>query len=78
MVATIADLLESKQYAAHEFWQTIDHPATGPLTYTGSGYRISGYVGPQRRAPVLGEHTSPMEHERSMAWSRRPALDTVS
>jgi crotonobetainyl-CoA:carnitine CoA-transferase CaiB-like acyl-CoA transferase len=56
MVATVGDLLESEQYAAREFWQTIDHPATGPLTYAGPGYRISGYVAPVERAPVLGEH----------------------
>ena len=35
MVATVDDLLESPQYAAREFWQTIDHPATGPLRYPG-------------------------------------------
>jgi crotonobetainyl-CoA:carnitine CoA-transferase CaiB-like acyl-CoA transferase len=55
MVATVGDLLESEQYAAHEFWQTVDHPATGPLNYAGPGYRISGYVAPSGRAPVLGE-----------------------
>ena len=56
MVATVGDLLESEQYATREFWQTVDHPATGPLRYAGAGYRISGYVAPTRRAPVLGEH----------------------
>ena len=61
-----------------EFWQTIDHPATGPLTYPGPGYRISGYVAPMGRAPVLGEHPSLMEQERSTPWLRKPALDTVS
>jgi crotonobetainyl-CoA:carnitine CoA-transferase CaiB-like acyl-CoA transferase len=78
MVATVGDLLESEQYAAREFWQTIDHPATGPLTYAGPGYRISGYVAPMGRAPVLGEHPSLMEQERSTPWLRKPALDTVS
>jgi CoA:oxalate CoA-transferase len=57
MVATVGDLLESAQYAARDFWQTIDHPATGPVRYPGVGYRISGYTPPVERAPVLGEHT---------------------
>jgi crotonobetainyl-CoA:carnitine CoA-transferase CaiB-like acyl-CoA transferase len=78
MVATVGDLLESEQYAAREFWQTVDHPATGPLTYAGAGYRISGYDAPVARAPVLGEHSTLIEEERSTTWSRRPALDTVS
>ena len=78
MVATVGDLLESEQYAAREFWQTVDHPATGPLTYAGAGYRISGYDAPVTRAPVLGEHSTLIEEERSTTWSRRPALDTVS
>jgi crotonobetainyl-CoA:carnitine CoA-transferase CaiB-like acyl-CoA transferase len=78
MVATVGDLLESEQYAAHEFWQTIDHPATGPLTYAGPGYRISGYVAPPGRAPVLGEHASLIEQQRSTPWSRKPVLDTAS
>jgi len=78
MVATVGDLLESEQYVAREFWQTVDHPATGPLTYAGAGYRISGYDAPVARAPVLGEHSTLIEEERSTTWSRRPALDTVS
>ena len=64
MVATVADLLESDQYAAREFWQTIDHPATGPLRYPGVGYRISGYTPRVERAPVLGEHT-PVQARRT-------------
>jgi crotonobetainyl-CoA:carnitine CoA-transferase CaiB-like acyl-CoA transferase len=57
MVATVADLLESDQYAARGFWQTVEHPSTGPLTYTGTGYRMTGYEPPMGRAPVLGEDT---------------------
>jgi crotonobetainyl-CoA:carnitine CoA-transferase CaiB-like acyl-CoA transferase len=57
MVADVPDLLASEQYAANDFWQTVDHPSTGPLTYPGPGYHISGYLPPTGRAPVLGEHT---------------------
>jgi crotonobetainyl-CoA:carnitine CoA-transferase CaiB-like acyl-CoA transferase len=65
MVATVGDLLESKQYAARDFWQTVDHPATGPLQYPGPGYCISGYTPPAERAPVLGEHTQQVAHAQS-------------
>jgi crotonobetainyl-CoA:carnitine CoA-transferase CaiB-like acyl-CoA transferase len=65
MVATVGDLLESAQYAARDFWQTVDHPATGPLRYPGPGYRISGYTPPAERAPILGEHAHQAEHTRS-------------
>ena len=57
MVAEVPDLLASEQYAANDFWQTIDHPSTGPLQYPGPAYHISGYTPPTQRAPVLGEHT---------------------
>jgi CoA:oxalate CoA-transferase len=69
MVATVADLVDSEQYAAREFWQTIDHPATGPLRYPGPGYRISGYTPPVDRAPVLGEHTPVWTAHRRHAQS---------
>jgi formyl-CoA transferase len=78
MVATVGDLLASEQYAAHDFWQTLDHPATGPISYTGPGYRISGYSPPIGRAPVLGEHTSLTERKRGTPWWRKPVLDTAS
>jgi crotonobetainyl-CoA:carnitine CoA-transferase CaiB-like acyl-CoA transferase len=58
MVTSVADLLESPQYAARGFWQTVDHPATGPLRYPGLGYSISGYSPPTERAPVLGERAT--------------------
>ena len=72
MVATVADLLESPQYAAREFWQTVDHPATGPLRYAGLGYTISGYSPPAERAPELGEHSAAPVHARSTSASAIP------
>jgi crotonobetainyl-CoA:carnitine CoA-transferase CaiB-like acyl-CoA transferase len=68
MVATVEDLLDSRQYAARGFWQTIDHPATGPLRYPGTGYTITGYSPPAERAPLLGEHSTSID-ERSTAAS---------
>jgi crotonobetainyl-CoA:carnitine CoA-transferase CaiB-like acyl-CoA transferase len=72
MVATVADLLESPQYVAREFWQTIDHPATGPLRYAGLGYTISGYSPPAERAPELGEHSKSPVHARATSASSIP------
>jgi crotonobetainyl-CoA:carnitine CoA-transferase CaiB-like acyl-CoA transferase len=56
-VATIADLLASEQYAAHGFWQTVDHPDLGPATYPGIPYRAGWAAPPPVRAPAPGEHT---------------------
>jgi crotonobetainyl-CoA:carnitine CoA-transferase CaiB-like acyl-CoA transferase len=64
MVADVGDLLESEQYAARQFWQTVDHPSSGPLTYPGVGYQLSGYTPPARRAPVLGEHSNRLDAEQ--------------
>jgi CoA:oxalate CoA-transferase len=64
MVADVPDLLASEQYAARDFWQTVDHPSTGPLTYAGAPYRMGGYAPPTRRAPVLGEHTDSQLNSR--------------
>lgn len=57
---TTADLMVDRNFAARGFFQTIDHPATGPLTYPGYQARFNTEP-PQpvrRRAPLLGEHTS--------------------
>ena len=70
MVAEVPDLLASEQYAANDFWQTVDHPSTGPLIYPGPGYHISGYAPPTRRAPMLGEHTEHLDGEMQFAPPR--------
>jgi benzylsuccinate CoA-transferase BbsE subunit len=57
-VNTPADLADSPQFAAREFFVTVDHPATGralrmpgaPARLTASPARV------QRPAPALGEH----------------------
>lgn len=56
-VATIEDLLGSEQYQARGFWQTLDHPATGPVQYPGHPYHLTGIDLPAGRPPVPGEHT---------------------
>ena len=59
-VNTVAELLSDPHFSERAFFETIDHPATGPLTYPGRAYRSSAHgwpPPPRRRAPLLGEHT---------------------
>jgi formyl-CoA transferase len=55
--ANAQDLMESPQLNARDFFQTIDHPRTGPLTYPTVPYRVSGipWTAPEP-APFLGQH----------------------
>jgi len=57
---TTADLFVDRNFVAREFFQTIDHPETGPLTYAGYAARFHTEPPqpPRRRAPLLGEHTA--------------------
>ena len=55
-VATVEDLLGSGQLADREFFQSIDHPATGELMYPGPAFRMDGETWRHARAPLLGEH----------------------
>lgn len=57
-VATAEDLLASPQYEARGFWQTVDHPATGPVQHPGVPYHMSGLTMRAGRAPLPGEHTA--------------------
>ena len=56
---TTADLLQDRNFVHRKFFQEIDHPETGPLTYP--GYQVTFHTDPprepRRRAPLLGEHT---------------------
>jgi crotonobetainyl-CoA:carnitine CoA-transferase CaiB-like acyl-CoA transferase len=55
-VATVEDLFTSRQLAARQFFQAIDHPCTGKAMYPGAPFRIQGDMWRQARAPLLGEH----------------------
>ncbi len=57
---TIEDLTNNDQFVARKYFQEIDHPETGPLSYPGFHNKLhrEGAEMPQRRrAPLLGEHT---------------------
>jgi crotonobetainyl-CoA:carnitine CoA-transferase CaiB-like acyl-CoA transferase len=55
---TAADLYASEQYRERGFFVTVDHPATGPLSYPGAPWQVEGRTWRYERAPLLGEHTA--------------------
>jgi crotonobetainyl-CoA:carnitine CoA-transferase CaiB-like acyl-CoA transferase len=55
-VHSIGDLLESEHLRAREFFQRVEHPVAGELTYPGPQFRMSEVEWRAGRAPLLGEH----------------------
>ena len=80
-INSVADLFEDENFAHRGFFQTIDHPDTGPLRYPGHHFQLRRPEGPmpeRRRAPLLGEHTDevlaePPRERSAHAPSRRGA-----
>src|SRR5439155_25188992 len=64
MVADVADLVASPQYAARGFMTSVDHPSTGPIQYPGVPCTLDGFRPSPRRAPLLGEHNALVYRER--------------
>ena len=57
-VSTPADMLDSPQLAAREFWEKVEHPELGTtITYPGA-FANASEAPPRisRRAPRIGEH----------------------
>ncbi len=54
-VHTLQDLLDSPQLNARGYWQTVEHPVAGHLTYPGAPIRMSDSPWRAGRAPLLGE-----------------------
>ncbi|MBI2857135.1 MAG: CoA transferase [Chloroflexi bacterium] len=59
-VNTISDVMRDEHLQYRNYFQTIDHPATGPLAYPGYAVRFhaDGTWPPRRAAPLLGQHTA--------------------
>lgn len=55
-VHTLADLAKSPQLQAREYFQEVEHPRAGRLTYPGPPFRLSEAPARTDRAPLLGEH----------------------
>jgi crotonobetainyl-CoA:carnitine CoA-transferase CaiB-like acyl-CoA transferase len=72
-VFSIGDLVADSQYRDRGFWETVDHPSTGPAEYAGSPFRMSASPRPTaRRAPLLGEHNDDRD------WQPREDLPTTA
>jgi CoA:oxalate CoA-transferase len=61
-VATTAELFESEQLKARNFFRPVDHPVTGPIPYPGPAFQIDEVPWRQDRAPLLGEHNVAVYH----------------
>ncbi len=64
VVADVADLVASPQYAARDFFATIHHPTTGAVAYPGSPCSFDGVRPVSGRAPLLGEHNRAIFEQR--------------
>lgn len=63
-VHEIPDLLDSPHLKERGYFQRIEHPVAGTLTYPGPVFRMSETPAEPRRAPLLGEHTDEVLAER--------------
>jgi crotonobetainyl-CoA:carnitine CoA-transferase CaiB-like acyl-CoA transferase len=67
-VHTIADVLADPVFRSRGAFETIEHPATGPVEYPGRPFLMSDSPRPAaHRAPLLGEHTVPVLDAASQA-----------
>lgn len=55
-LATLAEVFESSQHRAREYFVAIDHPVVGTHQYCGAPFRPSETPWQSARAPLLGEH----------------------
>ncbi|MBM3947245.1 MAG: CoA transferase [SAR202 cluster bacterium] len=58
-INTVSDVLDDEHFTARSFFQRIEHPTTGAITYPGYSFKLhlDEPAPPRRRAPLLGEHT---------------------
>ena len=58
-ILTAQDLYEDEHYKGRNYWEEIDHPATGKLLYPGAVYRSEEMPWKIRHpAPLLGQHNA--------------------
>ncbi|MDP6716290.1 MAG: CoA transferase, partial [SAR202 cluster bacterium] len=57
-INTVEDIFGDPHFEHRDFWDSIDHPETGELKYTGRPFKMSGAeLPPRNAAPLLGQHT---------------------
>jgi crotonobetainyl-CoA:carnitine CoA-transferase CaiB-like acyl-CoA transferase len=58
------DVLADEHLAARGFWRRLDHPVMGSFTQAAAPFATAGgRTGPERAAPLLGEHTRELAHD---------------
>ena len=55
-VMSVEELTSDPQYTARDYFQDIDHPQAGRLSYPGAPFKMSATPAAIGRAPLLGEH----------------------
>ena len=57
-VQSSEDILRDEHLRAREFWRELHHPVLGTITMPAAPFQSrSGRTGPERAAPLLGEHS---------------------
>ncbi len=56
-VLNAAQLLDDDHLKERQFFQKVDHPEAGKLSYTGDLFKAQRMTAPVQRPPLLGEHT---------------------
>jgi crotonobetainyl-CoA:carnitine CoA-transferase CaiB-like acyl-CoA transferase/Uma2 family endonuclease len=68
-VYTVAEVVQDPHYQVRQMWDTINHPATGPLRYPGRPFLFSRSPRrPPQRAPLLNEHVEAVQ----AGWPPQP------
>jgi crotonobetainyl-CoA:carnitine CoA-transferase CaiB-like acyl-CoA transferase len=71
----VADLFEDEHLNANDLWWDCDHPKWGRIRQTGATIRWDAQpMRIERRAPLLGEHTTEVLREFAIAEDRIAAL----
>jgi len=76
-VQSSGDLLADAQLRARGFWRTLAHPVMGEFTAPSAPFTVDGErTGPERSAPLLGEHTR--ELASSLLGLSEAEIDTLT
>ena len=63
-VLTPGELVEDPQHQARRFFSSVEHPEIGELLQVGAPFWMTDTPWKMERAPLLGEHTTALLHER--------------
>lgn len=81
-INTVADLSESEQLAARDFFVEIDQPGLGPIRLPGHPYRMTAAPWESRPAPVRGEgparQSGAGESAAGATWTTAPSVGSRS